>query len=84
MERKIDPAVAREKLEMLVDEHDCTFEELVESRSKERTFPGICMRRGCLFIEDYGRREGSGWCEECGTASVVSGLVLAEIGGRAG
>lgn len=83
MERKINPDFAHAKLGMLAEEHGCTFEELLDMKGTKSTFPGICMRRGCFFIEEYGPEEEAGWCEECATATVISGLVLAKIrGGR--
>lgn len=84
MARKIDPDSARAKLGTLAEEHGCTFEELLGMKHAESTFPGICMRRGCFFIEEYGPEEEAGWCEECATATVVSGLVLAKSGGGGG
>lgn len=79
MKVNIEPADARHKLEQLAEEYGYHVEEFLEEKRKEELVPGICIRRGCFFIEEYGPEEDAGHCDECGTATVVSGLVLAQI-----
>ena len=68
----------RQKLEELAEEHDCTVSEFLAERNfSATTVPGICMRQGCRFIEEYEPDQTEGWCPECGTNSVCSVLVLA-------
>jgi len=38
--------------------------------------PGICMNSDCDATYDYEPDQTQGWCEECSTNTVVSGLVL--------
>lgn len=77
----IEPADARHKLERLAEEYGYGYnvEEFLETTRQEELLPGICTRKGCFFIEEYGPQEDAGQCDECGTATVVSGLVLARL-----
>lgn len=69
----------KEKLEDLADEYGWTVDELFAEESFDGTAPGICMRRGCRFVEDYEPDQEEGWCPECQTNSVCSVLVLAGL-----
>ena len=41
--------------------------------------PSICMNEGCNYICEMELDQEEGWCDECGTNSMMSGLVLAEL-----
>ncbi len=47
---------------------ECCFDSIV---------PGICMNDGCNEIYEYEPDQDRGWCEECGTNTVKSALILA-------
>ncbi len=42
----------------------------------DENHPGICMNEGCNATYDYEPDQDRGWCEECQTNTVKSGLVL--------
>ena len=50
--------------------HDTMFESLVE---------GICMNDGCDATYQYEADQSKGYCHECRTRTVKSGLLLAGI-----
>jgi hypothetical protein len=41
--------------------------------------PSICMNEGCDYTCAMEPDQEEGWCEECGTNSMISGLVLGEV-----
>jgi hypothetical protein len=41
--------------------------------------PGICTNDGCTHTTEVEPDQREGWCEACGTATVVSALVLADL-----
>lgn len=55
----------------------------VMSMLEEATFdsvaPAICSNDGCDYSTDMEPDQDRGWCEECGTNTVVSCLILAGI-----
>jgi hypothetical protein len=45
----------------------------------ESTVPGICMNPNCDAIFEYEPDQNEGWCDECETHTVKSGLILMGI-----
>ena len=41
--------------------------------------PSICMNERCNYICEMEPDQERGWCKDCGTNSMMSGLVLAEL-----
>jgi hypothetical protein len=41
--------------------------------------PSICMNEDCNYTCEMEPDQEEGWCDECRTNSVMSGLVLAEL-----
>lgn len=68
------------KLEQL--SNDYGFEDIMdmlEAAMMDGVCPAICMNPGCNYTTDMEPDQSRGWCEECGTNSVKSALVLAGI-----
>lgn len=51
----------------------------VEASLLDSVCPAICMNEGCSYSEDLEPDQQEGWCPECNTNSMMSGLVLAGI-----
>ena len=56
-----------------------TVDDMLEGAVLDSICPAICMNKGCNFTADYEPDQREGWCEECGTNSVKSALVLAQL-----
>jgi hypothetical protein len=67
------------KLDLLAEICALTVCEFIEEYALEDVVPGICMNPDCDFTADYEPDQREGWCEECHTGSVRSGLILAGI-----
>ena len=52
---------------------------LLEAVAHDSVCPGICIRPGCEYTAEVEPDQRAGWCEECGTGSVQSAMVLAEV-----
>lgn len=52
---------------------------LVEASLLDSVCPAICMNVGCSYSEDLEPDQQEGWCPECNTNSMMSGLILAGI-----
>lgn len=53
--------------------------EFLEHCSSDSVVPGICINRNCDYTTGVEPDSSSGYCEECGTQTVRSALVLAGI-----
>lgn len=53
--------------------------ELIAARGVDSVFPGICMNPDCDHTVDVEGDQEEGYCDECDTGTVKSGLVLAGI-----
>lgn len=53
--------------------------DLVERAAHEPTAPGICSNHGCNYSREVPADQDHGWCVECGTRTVKSSLVLADL-----
>jgi hypothetical protein len=67
------------KLDLLAQSQGLTVESYKEEYVLSEVVPGICMNEHCEYTADVAPGEREGWCEECGTRSVRSGIVLAGI-----
>ncbi len=51
----------------------------VAACSLDSVCPAICMNPRCDYTADLEPDQDEGWCEACGTNTLVSALVLAEL-----
>ena len=70
----------RLKLDKLIEiEGFPNVEALLEATITDSVSPAICMNDGCSYSAEMEPDQDRGWCEECGTNSMKSALVLAGI-----
>ena len=78
----LTPQIREQKLaKLLAAEGFDTLEELAAETllgSRAGT-PSICTNEGCNYTCDMEPDQEEGWCDECSTNSMKSGLVLAEL-----
>ena len=68
----------RLKLDKLIEiEGFPNLEALLEACVADSVSPAICMNEGCDYTAEMEPDQDRGWCEECGTGSMKSALVLA-------
>jgi len=71
-----------EKSELLVELADQygfgDILDFLEEYAIDSICPGIC-KNGCGYSTEVEPDQTEGWCEECETNSVISGMVLAEV-----
>jgi hypothetical protein len=67
------------KLDCLAETCGLTVPSFIEEYALEDVVPGICMNPNCDHTADVEPDQREGWCEECGTGSVQSGIVLAGL-----
>jgi hypothetical protein len=53
--------------------------EFIETYALDEVVPAICMKPDCDFTADLEPDQREGWCEECDTHSMKSGLVLSGL-----
>jgi hypothetical protein len=70
---------ALSKLDALADEWGMSADEFIEEYGLEDVVPGICMNPDCDYTTEVEPDQREGWCEECDTPSVRSGVVLAGL-----
>ena len=69
---------SKSKLDTLIDiEGYDSFEKMAEAVFSDSVSPGICTNEGCSYTTEVEPDQDRGWCEECGTNTVKSALVLA-------
>ena len=74
----LDPSVKRaNKLQELCELEGMTQEDIMETGLMDGRCPGICMNDACDFTADYEPDSRDGWCDQCETNTVMSGLELA-------
>lgn len=70
----------KEKLETLAElEGFDDPMEMLEQYVVDSVTPGICMNEGCQYTTEVEPDSSTGWCEECGTNTVCSCMMLANI-----
>ena len=67
------------KLDELARIMDMTVAAFIEEYALESVVPAICMNDGCDFTADLEPDQREGFCEECRTESLRSGIVLAGL-----
>ena len=67
------------KLDTLARQEGLSIDELLEACAMDGVSPGICRRPGCSYSTEVEPDQGAGWCEVCGTPTVVSALRLAGV-----
>jgi hypothetical protein len=67
------------KLDTLAETCGLSVTSFIEEYALEGVVPGICMNPHCNFTADYEPDQREGWCEECETGSVRSGISLAGL-----
>ena len=80
--RAMTPAEANfeaSKLDRLAESYGLTVTSFIEEYALDDVAPGICMNPDCDYTTEVEPDQREGWCEECGTRSVRSGIVLAGI-----
>ena len=64
------------KLEALLEDQGMSSDEFLQEFALESIVPGICMNPDCDATYDYEPDQNRGWCDECETNTVRSGLLL--------
>jgi hypothetical protein len=68
------------KLDQLIEiEGYDSLEALAQAVFADSVSPGICTNEGCSFTIEVEPDQDRGYCEECGTQTVKSALVLTGI-----
>ena len=67
------------KFQDLCDDYGVTQEEFLEQYCFDSIVPAICMNDGCNATYEYEPDCTKGWCDECQTKSVQSGLIILGI-----
>lgn len=79
MSRAVETNLEASKLDLLAREWGMKTSEFVEEYALDDVVPGICMNPDCDYTTDVEPDQREGWCEECDTGSVRSGVVLAGL-----
>jgi hypothetical protein len=79
MRTAVETNLEASKLDDLAREWGMKTSEFVEEYALETLVPGICMNPDCDYTTDVEPDQREGWCEECDTCSVRSGVVLAGL-----
>ena len=68
------------KLEKLfeIEGYD-TLDELLDATFSDSVSPGICANDECGDADKVEPDQDQGWCESCGTNTVESALILADL-----
>ena len=70
----------RAKLDQLIELEGCAgLDELLEAAALDSVSPAICTNDGCNYTAEMEPDQEQGYCEFCGTNTVVSALVLAGL-----
>jgi hypothetical protein len=56
-----------------------TVDEMFDAAVTDVVCPGICINLGCDYTADVEPDQRKGYCEICGTQTVQSCLVLADL-----
>ena len=67
------------KLDQLARWRGMSVMEFIDAYALESMSPGICMNPDCDYSTEVEPDQREGWCEECDTPSVQSGVVLAGL-----
>lgn len=76
----LSEATRQRKLEELTKiEGYPSVEALLEAAVTDSVCPAICVNEVCSYTCEMEPDQDRGWCEECGTNTMQSALVLAQI-----
>ena len=53
--------------------------DMLEDYAMDSVCPAICMNEGCDYTLELEQDQDRGWCDECETNSMKSGMVLAGV-----
>ncbi|HEX3527231.1 MAG TPA: hypothetical protein VH988_09200 [Thermoanaerobaculia bacterium] len=67
------------KLDCLASLWGMSVNSFIEEYALGDVVPGICMNPYCDYATEVEPDQREGWCEECGTGSDWSGIVLAGL-----
>ena len=67
------------KLSTLADIEGMEVMEMLEQATYDSIAPGICTNPGCEYTTEIEPDQREGYCEDCGTNTVKSCLVLAGL-----
>lgn len=67
------------KFENLLEIEGLDEDAFLEQAIADSVVPGICMNHGCNYTREVEPDQSRGFCEECQTQTVKSGLVLRGI-----
>jgi hypothetical protein len=67
------------KLDRLASTWGLSVPEFIDAYALDSVSPGICMNPDCDYTTEVEPDQQEGWCEECGTPSVKSGIVLSGL-----
>ena len=67
------------KLEKLAKIEGLSVDKMLERATFDSVNPGICVNKDCDYTTDVEPDCDSGYCEECGTQTVKSALMLAGL-----
>lgn len=67
------------KLDALASVWGLSTAAFIEEYALDEVVPGICMNPDCTYTSEVEPDQTEGWCEECETRSVRSGIVLAGL-----
>ena len=55
------------------------LEHLLQDVITDSVCPAICVNTGCSYVCEMEPDQDRGWCEACGSNTVQSALILAEL-----
>jgi hypothetical protein len=67
------------KLDQLAHEYGMSVTAFIEEYALDEVVPGICLNEECVYTADVEPDQRQGWCGDCGTTTVRSGIVLAGL-----
>lgn len=71
-------SLRKDKLRKLIEIQGFADElALAKAALSDAVCPAICMNADCSYTEEMEPDQQEGWCPECRTNSLMSGLVLA-------
>ena len=69
----------RKLLKLLAATGHHHLEDLLQERITDTMAPSICMTEGCDHVADFEKDQTEGVCEACGSRTVTSVFVLADV-----
>jgi hypothetical protein len=79
MRTALEVNVEASKLDCLASVWGMSVNDFIEEYALDDVVPGICMNPECDYTAEVEPDQTEGWCEECESQSVRSGIVLAGL-----